>query len=159
MPDFPPGLTMRPPTHKPLDMMVLFQLIQKIRSKAAGQPLSHDQVEEIATENDLPVSSVFAAMMFDPVLRLTPETEAQITVCVGRCQSYGAIENLDKLLELRAARKTAGETYFDLKTRNCLDRCDQGPVMESKCTAGLSVQEFVKVEDLPEVVDLLCEAS
>jgi len=159
MTGFPPGMNIRPPTHKPLDMMVLFQLIQKIRTAAQGQPLSHDQVEALATEQGLPVSNVMAAMMFDPNLSITPETKAQITVCVGRCQSYGAIENLEKLLELRAARKAAGEPYFDLKTKNCMDRCDQGPVMESKCEAGLAIQEFAKLEDLEELTQMLCAAS
>ena len=58
----------------------------------------------------------------------------QLVVCAGKCQSWGALDVIDRAAEIweKAPR-------FDLVTRQCLDRCDQAAVCELRTPDGTVV--------------------
>ncbi len=147
------------PTHEPLDMMSLFQMVQDLRSHSEDGILTHDKLKEVASSKDVPVSHAYAAMVFDPGLAIDAKEPLIIAICAGRCQLFGAIPLLEHLIETKEARATAGEGGFDIVPRNCLDQCDYPPIMISRSPAGICSHRYAKIEDANELIEALAQDS
>ena len=155
--NFPPGggppLT---PTHKPIDMMSLYELFASIRTMAQNGPIKTLDLESLAKKEGVPRTHAYAATMFDPTISLESDGDSSITICTGRCQIFGAIDILEELLSIRDTRAEKGEVTFNVVPKSCLDQCDFPPVLMSKSAHGICGHRFAKMEELPEIVETIC---
>lgn len=145
------GRPSRAPTHQPLDLRRLMQLAPELEEAcedAEHETLSPELIEELAA--DLGASETHlcaaAAMMTD--IPFDESDATRFEICVGGCQSWGALPVLQKLLTLRAQRREAGQPSFGVVPKRCLDKCDRAAVVIVKTpdgTAGIS-------EATPEMV-------
>ena len=141
----------REPTHETLDLDVLWDLGEAIEDKCPDGILTQAVLEDIANAEAVPLAYVYVAAASDPELRWVENTNAQVTVCAGSCQAYGACELLEKLLELR--KKDSLE--FDVITVGCLDRCEQAIAVDLKTPAGAWAQANLAPSDADAIVKAL----
>ena len=144
------------PTHKPIDMMSLYEIFATVRTMAQDGPIKLSELEALAETEGVPRTHAYAATMFDPTIALEMEGDASVIVCTGKCQMFGSIELLEELLKIRDARKVEGAAPINVLPRSCLDQCDFPPVMMSKSKHGLCAHKFAKMEELPEIVETIC---
>ena len=122
----------REPTHEPLDLDVLWDLGDAIEDKCPDGVLSVKSLEEIASEQGVPLAYVYVAAASDPDLHWEEKSPAQVTVCAGSCQAYGACELIEQIL----AKRAEGTVPFDLRTVGCLDRCEQAIAVDLHTPQG-----------------------
>lgn len=146
------GRPTRPPTHKPLDLRRLMQLAPDIEESfdmTGQEKLTPELVEEIASDVGASETHVFAAVAMMTDIPFDESDATRFEICVGGCQQWGALPALEKLVQLRAKRREAGDTGFGVVPRRCLDKCDRAAVVVVRTpdgTAGLS-------EATPETVE------
>ncbi len=147
----------REPTHRPIDVMALFPLLDEIRALASENAIELEAMEAFAAEKGIPTSHALVALNFAPDLQIRAEGVTAFAVCTGRCQLFGALPVLERFLELRAERKAAGAEPFGLTVRPCFDRCDHGAIVVSKSSHGVHPHAKVTPEQVDELVAALCE--
>lgn len=124
----------RSPTHRDIEFNKLASLGVEVEELADGEPLTAEQLIEHAEDRGRPVSHYYAAAVLAAEVELTATHEVQAVFCVGKCQSWGALDNLDRAAELYQARRD-----FDIVPKQCLDRCDRAAVCEIRTPHGTAV--------------------
>ncbi|MGB0591610.1 MAG: NAD(P)H-dependent oxidoreductase subunit E [Myxococcota bacterium] len=147
--------TGRPPTHEPLDLNDQWDLSDAIEDAAPDKRVSHELMVQVAEAQSCPVSHAYIGAAIDPMLQWQRQSELTVHVCVGSCQGYGAAEVLDRLLEVRDARSSAGKPAFDVVPRGCLSACERAPVLASNGGHGQALHPEVSVATVEEIVDVL----
>ena len=146
------GRPARAPTHKPLELRRVMQLAPELEEaveEGGHEVLTPELIEELAADLGASEKHLFAAAAMMTDLKFDESDPVRFEICVGGCQSWGALSVLEKLVQLRAKRIEAGETSFGVVPRRCLDKCDRAAVVIVKTpdgTAGLS-------EATPEAVE------
>ena len=141
----------REPTHEPLDLDEAWDLSEAIEVQCPSGRVSAEDLKRIASDQDVPLSHVYAAAAADPELQWVTKTSHQVTVCAGSCQAYGACDLLTRLF---AAQKARGDA-FDVLTVGCLDRCDDPVAVETRSPNGVWIHPNLKPEDSAEILDAL----
>lgn len=144
-------------THAPIPPQRMFQLTGALRQRAQGGRVTMAIVEEVAQQESAKIAEVYAALALDPNLGFEIGQDVLIAICVGGCQAQGAIANLEKLLELRRERLAQQKPAFDVIPRTCLDMCAHSPVCISRSRHGQAAHPRLKVTDVAEIVDSLCD--
>jgi NADH:ubiquinone oxidoreductase subunit E len=147
--------TGRQPTHEPLDLNDQWDLSDAIEDAAPDKRVSHELMVQVAEAQSCPVSHAYIGAAIDPMLQWQRQSELTVHVCVGSCQGYGAAEVLDRLLEVRDARSSAGKPAFDVVPRGCLSACERAPVLASNGGHGQALHPEVSVATVEEIVDVL----
>ena len=145
------------PTHAPLDIMKLFEIVEGLAGYVGEGEVTADVVEAYATKKALPKGEVYAALIFDPTLQFVPSYGAKVEVCTGRCQLFGGIDLVDNLLAVRDGRLREGKAGFDVVPRNCLDQCDFPPIVRTVTSAGTYDHRNVTVDGLGEIISAACD--
>lgn len=111
--------------------------VEEAFDMSGQERLTLELVEEIAADVGASEAQVVvsAAMMTD--IQFDESAPIRFEVCVGGCQSWGAIPVFKELVKLRAAKNEA----FGVVPKRCLDKCDRAAVVLIKTpdgTAGIS---------------------
>jgi len=129
----------RSPTHRDIEFSKLASLTVEVEDAAGGEPLTPDQMLDLAQDRGRPVSHYYAAAALGAEVELAVSHPVQAVFCAGKCQSWGALDNLDRAAELWERRRDAKLPLFDIVSRHCLDRCDQAAVCEIRTPDGTAV--------------------
>jgi NADH:ubiquinone oxidoreductase subunit E len=122
-----------------IDTRTLLQLARKLEERATNGVVAAQDLKTIASELELPVEDLYAALGTSMQTSLALEHEQQFVVCIGGCQAKGALSCVETLLEIRAQRLGAGQAGFDVVPRQCLSRCGYAPVVEIRSKDGDAV--------------------
>ncbi len=120
--------------------------------RAAGGKVTADLLATLAGELDAPLAHLYIAAGFLPMLGFARESETIFLVCSGGCQQYGAVPVVETLLSLRDERTAAGKPGFDVHTRGCLDRCQQGAMVAVFTGAGAAGIAMATPESIAQAV-------
>ena len=142
----------RPATHPSLDMGRMLQLageLQDALTERGAEVLSPALIEDIADELGVRESHLYVAAATMSQLPCAAEGERRVEVCVGNCQKWGAVELLDRVLDLHGVRRTQQEEAgFDVVAKRCLDRCASAAVVYLHTPDGRAGLEATTVESL-----------
>jgi hypothetical protein len=128
------GVPTRSPTHRDIEFAKLAPLGNEIEDMAEGEPVTAEQLIELANDRGRPPSHYFAASVLAADVELVSEHPIQAVFCAGKCQQWGALDCIDHALELR--EKKPG---FDVLVKQCLDRCEHAAVCEIRTPDGTAV--------------------
>jgi NADH:ubiquinone oxidoreductase subunit E len=128
------GVPTRSPTHRDIDFARLASLGNEVEEVAEEGPLTPDRVIDLARDRGRPPSHYFAAAVLAAEVELPASKPVQVVVCAGKCQSWGALDLLD-----RAAELWERQPGFDIVPRQCLDRCEHAAVCEVRGPGGAAV--------------------
>lgn len=155
----------REPTHKALDhrrMMNLGLAAEDAASDAdegEGQSITCDAIDELALEEGVDAGYLYAAIAVTTELQVAREHDVAFIACGGNCQHWGALECLERLATLRQQRIDDGAPGFDIQARQCLDKCEQAPVVTLHTTSGTAVIERANKKKIDEAVAAAFDAS
>lgn len=140
----------RSTTHRDIEMTRLAGLGMEVEELAEGGPLTPDRVIAHAEEQGKPPSHYYAAVALATEVELPTEPITAV-FCAGKCQSWGALDNLD-------AAAAAWEKHggFAIGVRQCLDKCFDAPVCELRTPDGTATLLRAKPA---EVTRALAEAT
>lgn len=149
----------QPATHKPLELDRLMKLgvsVEDAAEDADDELVTTDMLEELGEDLGVPVSHLLAATAMTTDLELAREEEVTFVCCAGGCQGWGALERIDQLFDLRRERADAGKPLFNIHARNCLDQCQQAPVVLVHGPDGVAMIDQADADKLSEAVDAFC---
>lgn len=124
----------RSPTHREIEMTRLAGLGLEVEELAEDGPVTPARIQALAEEQGKPPSHYYAAVALASELEL-PTAPVTAVFCVGKCQSWGALDCVDAA----AAAHDARGGGFAIGVRSCLDRCEDAPVVELRTPAGTAV--------------------
>src|SRR5262245_45573990 len=133
----------RSPTHRDIELSKLPGLGLEIE-EAAGDTVTLPSLVELAEDRGRPPSHYVAAAALATELPFAISQPIQAVFCAGKCQSWGALDCIDRAVEIWQERGG-----FDLVARSCLDRCANAAVCEIRTpdgTAGITEATPEKVE-------------
>lgn len=89
--------------------------------------LPADELHQLATKIDVPLSQIHAVASFYPHFHLTPPAKAEVRVCADMsCHLRGGTE---LKAELQQAFRGSGPETVAIRDVSCLGRCDQAPAL------------------------------
>ena len=133
------GIPTRSPTHRDIEFGKLAPLGIEVEEAADGEPIGPDKLLEIAQDRGRPVSHYVAAAVLAAEVEQVSAHPVQAVFCAGKCQSWGALDCIDRAAEIWEQRRDAGKPLFDLIGRQCLDRCEHAAVCEIRTPDGTAV--------------------
>ena len=84
-------------------------------------------------------SVVLAGLALASEVEQVTQHPVNLVVCAGKCQSWGALDVLDRATDLWERRRDQGLPLFDVTVRSCLDRCEHAAVCELRGPDGTAV--------------------
>jgi hypothetical protein len=139
----------RSPTHREVDFAKLGGLGLDLEDVAVDGVVSLPALIELAEDRGRPPSHYLAGLSLASELALAAGTApTTITACVGKCQSWGALDTIDHAIDLLQAKPGR----FSLAVRSCLDRCDRAAVVQIDSPAGTVVITEVSPVRLDEAL-------
>jgi hypothetical protein len=102
----------------------------------------------LAEEQGKPVSHYYVGVALATDLEL-PTAPVTAVFCAGKCQSWGALEAIDRA----AAEWEKRGGGFAIGVRTCLDRCEDAPVCELRTPGGTATLARVKPDDVTAALD------
>ena len=110
-----------------------------VEDAAAGEAITAGALEELALEQGVDISHLYAAAATTTDVEFAREHEVAFVACGGNCQNWGALECIEHLVTLQQERRDAGKDTFDVLARSCLDRCEHAPVVILRTPHGDAV--------------------
>ena len=130
----------------------LIQVMLELQNMSGTNSLSHEWVEYVAKELDMPVSRVYSVITFYSMFGTEPRGKYVVEVCKsGPCYVTGS-KNVLQLLEDRLSVKpgqTTEDGVFTLIESACFGACDIAPAIK----IGEKVYGNLTPEKLSEIVD------
>ncbi len=148
-------LPTRSPTHRDVEPARLASLGLEVEELADGEPIKLGALLDLAAERGRPVSHYFAGATLGAEVEFATEHPVQLVACVGKCQSWGALDVIDRAAEVWERRRDRKQPLFDVVTRSCLDRCDEAAACELRTPDGTAVLTRATAQS---VEDALSEA-
>ena len=148
----------REPSHTALDDARLIQIASELDDALAdldATALSPAIVEAISEDLGVRESHVYAAAALMSEIPCDASAATRIEICVGNCQKWGAIELLDRVLEVHGQRAQAGEPGFGVVARACLDRCEGAAVILLHTPDGTAGLRAATLAELDEALEAL----
>ena len=133
------GIPTRSPTHRDIEFNKLAPLGVEVEDAADGAPIGPEKLLEIAQDRGRPVSHYFAAAVLAADVEQIAEHPIQAVFCAGKCQSWGALDCIDRAAEIWEQRRDGKQPLFDIVARQCLDRCANAAVCEIRTPDGTAV--------------------
>ncbi len=144
-----------PPHVIPVDQ--LMRLARQVEDIAEDGVVQAEAIDGLGADLGVSREKLYAGLGASPHLQLAIEHPVQFLVCSGGCQQKGALVGLRKLLDLREERLDDEKSSFDVVPRQCLSRCEQGPVAELRTPDGYAVIPRITPELLGSVVNEVFE--
>jgi len=133
------GIPTRSPTHRDIDFDKLAPLGLQVEEAADGAPIGVEQLLAVAQDRGRPVSHYYAAATLAAEVEQIVEHPIQAVFCAGKCQSWGALDCIDRAAEIWERRRDGKLPLFDIVSRQCLDRCANAAVFEIRTPDGTAV--------------------
>jgi hypothetical protein len=133
------GVPTRSPTHRDIEFNKLAPLGLEVEEAADGAPIGPAKLLEVAGDRGRPVSHYFAAAALAADVEQVVGHPVQAVFCAGKCQSWGALDCIDRAAEIWEARRDKKLPLFDIVSRQCLDRCASAAVCEIRTPDGTAV--------------------
>ncbi|HUH04324.1 MAG TPA: hypothetical protein VML75_20145 [Kofleriaceae bacterium] len=149
-----------PATHATLDLDRLMKLGVAVEDAAEDTdselvtPVLIDQLAEDLGER---CANLYAAAAMTTDLEFDRQHPVTFVFCAGGCQGWGALDNMELLLDLRRDRAEAGLPVFNVLAKNCLDRCQHAPAVMMTSPDGTALLTEVTREKLIEAVEGACD--
>jgi NADH:ubiquinone oxidoreductase subunit E len=141
-------LPTRSPTHEDVPIGRLSSMGLELEEIASDDVVDITALAELAEDRGRPASHYIAAVSLATELQIGPPAPVSVRVCVGVCQRYGALDNLDHLV----ARASKG---FVIVPVSCLDQCDKAPACEIDGAHGKLMIAPTTPANLDEALDEL----
>jgi len=126
----------RSPTHREIEYGKLAGLGLDLEDVAVDGAVTMKALIEVAEDRGRPPSHYLAGLALASELGLVgSDAPIKIIVCAGKCQSWGALDALDHLVDQWQTKPAR----FALAVRSCLDRCDHAAVVQIDSPAGTVV--------------------
>jgi NADH:ubiquinone oxidoreductase subunit E len=139
----------RSPTHHEIDYGKLAGLGLDLDDVADGGEVTLAKLVEVAEDRGRPASHYLAGLALASEYQLvTPAAPVTVIACAGKCQSWGALDCLDHLVDALAAKPGR----FRLAVRSCLDKCDHAAVVQIDSPAGTVVVTEASPRKLDEAL-------
>ena len=139
----------RSPTHRDIDMAKLAGLGLDLEDIAEDGAVTLPALIDLAEDRGRPPSHYLAGLALASELQLAGGTgPVTITACAGKCQSWGALDCLDHLVDKWRDKPGA----FALAVRSCLDRCEHAAVVTVETPDGTAVIDRASPEKLDEAL-------
>ena len=148
----------REATHPVIDAARLMDIANQVDEMMADMgesELTPELVQDLADDIGTRESFVYAAVAAFSHLPCDASDELRVSMCVGNCQRFGALELLDKVLSVHGKRRFEGKASFGINVLSCMDRCDEGPIVKFQTPDGVAGMTLVSMEDLDEQLGLL----
>jgi len=143
----------RSPTHREIEFSKLAGLGMDVEETAAGEPLTIEQILDLAADRGKPASHYYAAAVLAADVELVVREPVQLVFCAGKCQSWGALDCIERAVERWETRRDKGLPRFDVLTRKCLDRCVDAAVCEIRTPDGTAVIVQATPAKVDEAID------
>jgi NADH:ubiquinone oxidoreductase subunit E len=112
-----------------------------------------ERLVELAEDLGKPPSHYLAGLVLASELVLDGGTgTVTVTACAGKCQSWGALDCLDRAVERWTERRAAKRPGFVLAVKQCLDRCEHAAVVIVDSPDGTLVVEQASAAKLDEAL-------
>ena len=139
----------RSPTHHEIEYAKLAGLGLDLDDVVDDGAVALDKLVELAEDRGRPASHYLAGLALASDYTLTtPDAPVRITACAGKCQSWGALDCLDHLVDALAAKPGR----FALAVKSCLDKCDKAAVVQIDSPAGTLVVTEASPRKLDEAL-------
>lgn len=133
------------------------RLGQLVEQAASGKPVAHATILELARAHEVDASALYASAAVTTSVELAREHRVAFVVCGGACQSFGALDCLQHLIELRNQRhKRWFKKAFDIQAKSCLNGCDHAPMVRVHTRDGVGYIQRATPEHLSAAVKELC---
>lgn len=142
----------RSPTHREIPFDRLAGLGLDVEELAEDGPPDPQAMLDLAQDRGKPVSHYYAAAVLATEVELPVSHPVQAVFCAGKCQSWGALDCIDRAAEIWERRRDAGQPLFDLVARPCLDRCASAAVCELRTPDGTAVITEATPDKLAEAL-------
>ena len=142
----------RSPSHREIEFDKLAGLGLDLDDIAEDGAVALPALIELAEDLGRPPSHYLAglALASDLTLAVAP-APITITACIGKCQSWGALDVIDHAVEAIVARPGR----YALAVRSCLDQCDRAAVVRIDSPDGTVVVTEASVKKLDEALAAL----
>ena len=141
----------RSTTHRDVDMNKLAGLGLDLEEIAVGDAVALPALIELAEDNGKPPRHYLAALALATEFSLVGGEPRVVTVCTGKCQSWGALDVLDRAVERwQDAQKTS--TKFSIAVRSCLDQCDKAAVVKIDSPDGTAFVTMANPTNIDEAI-------
>lgn len=150
----------RPATHATLDLDRLMKLgvaVEDAAEDADSEVVTQDLIDELAADLGESCSNLYAAAAMTTDLEFDRAQPVSFVFCAGGCQGWGALDNMELMLDIRRERAEAGLPVFNVLAKNCLDRCQHAPAVLMTSPAGAALLTEVTREKLIEAVESACD--
>jgi NADH:ubiquinone oxidoreductase subunit E len=142
----------RSPSHREIEYAKLAGLGLDLDDIAEDGTVELATLVELAEDRGRPPSHYLAGLALASEHQLASGTCATTVVaCAGKCQSWGALDTLDHLVEAWHAKPGR----FALAVRSCLDQCDRAAVIRIDSPAGTVVVTEATAKKLDEALAAL----
>jgi hypothetical protein len=149
----------RSPTHREIEPSRLATLGTELDDIAAGDKVALAALVELAEDRGRSPAHYLAGLALASEYQLdSGDAEASVTLCVGNCQSWGALDCAERAIELWQQRLAAGQPGFRIAVKSCLDRCGGAAACVAATPAGTAVLLQATPEKLEEAVNTLLGA-
>ena len=130
----------RSPTHAEVPSTTTAKLALALEdaSDNGGSSLAHGDLLAVARESGERISHCYAASLLADV-KLSEASPVQLVFCVGACQRWGALDCIDHAAERLHELTAKGRPHFDIRVRQCLERCEKAAVCEVRTPEGTQV--------------------
>lgn len=147
----------RPPTHKPLSLDRLTRMVGEVTEIADDGAVTAEALEDLAAERGVDVAELYAGLAHTE-LSLAREHQVRFLVCAGGCQEWGALENIEHLVDVRRERIDDGRPAFDVIPRQCLDTCANAASVVVHAPGGKAMIPEATPEALDEAIEALVDS-
>lgn len=134
-----PQVPSRSATHLDIEFHKLAALGMEVEEIGADGPVTPQAMIDLAAERGKQVSHYYAAAALASDVELASEHPVQLVFCAGKCQSWGALDCIDRAADRWEARKDKKQPLFDILSKKCLDRCADAAVCEVRTPDGTAV--------------------
>lgn len=149
-----------PPTHPPVDYGQVMGLLRELMTRTGpGGSITRADLELLASDEEVPVTLVYAAAGMHPGLRFKREHPIAFGICTGKCQMWGGFDLLELLRERADARIAADRPSFDIVPQGCLNLCDHPPAAVAAAPDGVAGLPRCTAADVDEAIAMLLDSD
>lgn len=132
-------------------------LANEVEANASNGVIGAQAIHKLSAKLGTPPENVYAGLGMSFQTQLNLEHDLQFVLCVGNCRDRGSLDCAKTLLEIKAKRESKSQSSFDLVPQQCLNRCQEGPVVEIRSKDGNAVIPAATPKSVSQAVKELLE--
>ena len=146
----------REATHSQVDLNRLMKLGVSIDGAAEDEEIEHTALDDLAYDAGEGIEKFYAACALTTDVKIKREHDVAFEICVGKCQSWGALPLVESLTKHKESLEENGKPSFDIVAKPCLDKCNKASVVVAKTPSGDVLLEEATLTDIKEAIAELC---